>query len=52
MEIPEKYDTNIDIMIEAKHKEKAIAKLHEKYPQCNCKKKILKIKIPKVQTVS
>ena len=38
--IPKKYNTNIDIMIEAKKKEKAIKKLYEKYPFLNCKKKI------------
>merc|ERR1712023_331547 len=32
MEIPEKYGINIDIMIEAKMKEKAIFKLYSKYP--------------------
>jgi len=37
LEIPNKYNTNIDIMIEAKAKEKAIFKLYEKYPQLNCK---------------
>ena len=47
LEIPEKYDTHIDIMIEAKMKEKAIFKLYEKYPQFNCKKKKLKLKIRK-----
>jgi len=30
LEIPKKYNTNIDIMIEAKMKEKAIFKLYEK----------------------
>ena len=43
MEIPEKYDTNIDIMIEAKMKEKAIEKLYNKYPKLNCKIKKLNI---------
>tara|TARA_Y100000816_G_C26105876_1_gene587687 strand:+ start:592 stop:1575 length:984 start_codon:yes stop_codon:yes gene_type:complete len=47
LEIPDKYDTHIDIMIEAKMKEKAIFKLYEKYPQLNCKKKKLKLKIRK-----
>ena len=37
LEIPEKYNTNIDIMIEAKMKELAIFKLYEKYPFLNCK---------------
>tara|TARA_B000000437_G_scaffold207320_1_gene174818 strand:- start:690 stop:1643 length:954 start_codon:yes stop_codon:yes gene_type:complete len=37
LNIPEKYSTNIDIMIEAKMKEKAIFKLYEKYPYLNCK---------------
>ena len=31
LEIPEKYNIKIDIMIEAKMKEQAILKLHEKY---------------------
>ena len=38
LEIPEKYDINIDIMIEAKKKEQAIFKLYNKYPFLNCKK--------------
>ena len=38
LEIPEKYNTNIDIMIEAKKKELAIFKLYKKYPFLNCKK--------------
>jgi UV DNA damage endonuclease len=38
MEIPEKYDTEIDIMIEAKMKEQAIFKLYKKYPKLNCTK--------------
>ena len=37
LEIPEKYNTTIDIMIEAKMKEKAIFKLYKKYPFLNCK---------------
>ena len=37
MEIPEKFGQDIDIMIEAKMKEQAIAKLYEKYPQLDCK---------------
>ena len=37
LEIPEKYGVNIDIMIEAKHKELAIFRLYEKYPFLNCK---------------
>ena len=36
LEIPEKYGIEIDIMIEAKHKELSIQKLYEKYPQLNC----------------
>lgn len=36
LEIPNKFDINIDIMIEAKAKELSIQKLYEKYPQCNC----------------
>ena len=43
LEIPEKYNTNIDIMIEAKKKELAIFKLYNKYPQLNCKKRTFKI---------
>ena len=38
LEIPEKYNKNIDIIVEAKMKEKAIIKLYEKYPYLNCKK--------------
>ena len=37
LEIPKKFGINIDIMIEAKHKELAIFKLYEKYPFLNCK---------------
>ena len=33
LEIPEKYGTKIDIMIEAKHKERAIFGLYQKYPE-------------------
>lgn len=40
LEIPKKYGCDIDIMIEAKKKELAIAKLYDKYPQLNCKLKI------------
>lgn len=36
LEIPDKYNIEIDIMIEAKMKELSIQKLYEKYPQCNC----------------
>ena len=36
LEIPEKYNINIDIMIEAKAKEQAINKLYLKYPELNC----------------
>ena len=36
LEIPSRYNTSIDIMIEAKMKELSIQKLYEKYPQCNC----------------
>ncbi len=39
LEIPEKYNVSIDIMIEAKMKELSIQKLYEKYPQCNCLQK-------------
>jgi len=37
LEIPQKYDTHIDIMIEAKKKEQAIFKLYVKYRFLNCK---------------
>ena len=37
LDIPEKYSVEIDIMIEAKMKEKAIFKLYTKYPFLNCK---------------
>ena len=37
LEIPTKFDCDIDIMIEAKMKELSIQKLYEKYPQLNCK---------------
>ena len=36
LEIPSKYSTNIDVMIEAKRKEKAILKLYKKYPFLMC----------------
>ena len=36
LEIPDKYNIEIDIMIEAKHKELSIKKLYEKYPKLNC----------------
>ena len=38
LDIPKKYNINIDIMIEAKKKELAIFKLYKKYPMLNCKK--------------
>ena len=44
LNIPEKYGIKIDIMIEAKMKEKAIKKLYDKYPQLNCKKRKIFIK--------
>ena len=37
LEIPEKYNTHIDIMIEAKMKEQSIFDLYRKYPFLNCK---------------
>ena len=37
LEIPEKYNVKIDIMIEAKKKEKAIMELYKKYPWLDCK---------------
>ena len=37
LEIPEKYNVKIDIMIEAKMKEQAIEYLYKKYPFLNCK---------------
>jgi UV DNA damage endonuclease len=36
LEIPDKYNQKIDIMIEAKKKELSIQKLYEKYPNLNC----------------
>jgi len=39
LDIPEKYNHEIDIMIEAKMKEQAIFKLYNKYPFLNLKKK-------------
>ena len=42
LEIPSKYEVEIDIMIEAKMKEQAIFKLYEKYPLLNCKKIFIK----------
>lgn len=44
LEIPSKYEVEIDIMIEAKMKEQAIFKLYEKYPLLNCKKIFIKKK--------
>jgi UV DNA damage endonuclease len=38
LEIPDKFNCNIDIMIEAKLKEQAIFKLYNKYPFLNCKR--------------
>lgn len=38
LEIPKKYETPIDIMIEAKMKEQAIFQLYMKYPSLSCKK--------------
>lgn len=50
LNIPQKYNTDIDIMIEAKKKEKAIKKLYEKYPFLNCKnKKRIKLKIKSIK---
>jgi len=37
LDIPNKYNVDIDIMIEAKMKEQAIFRLYEKYPFLNCK---------------
>lgn len=48
LEIPEKYNTDIDIMIEAKMKEQSIFKLYKKYPFLDCKIKtdiVIKIKL-------
>lgn len=39
LEIPKKYDIWIDIMIEAKQKEKSLFKLYKKYPFLNCRNK-------------
>jgi UV DNA damage endonuclease len=44
LDIPTKYSTNIDIMIEAKMKEKAIFKLYKKYKFLSCKIKLFKLK--------
>ena len=40
LEIPDKYNIHIDIMIEAKMKEKAIFKLYDIYPYLSCLKNI------------
>lgn len=45
IDIPNKYKTHIDIMIEAKKKELAIFKLYKKYPYMSSKKKWIKIRI-------
>ena len=45
LEIPEKYNQHVDIMIEAKKKELSVFKLYEKYPFFNCKLNDLNIKI-------
>ena len=45
LEIPKKYNIDIDIMIEAKMKEQAIKKLYKKYPFLNCLKKKKKLKL-------
>lgn len=45
LEIPERYNVHIDIMIEAKMKEQSILRLYEKYPELNCKMKPIKIKV-------
>ena len=37
LDIPKKYNTQIDIMIEAKAKELSIQKLYEKYPDLDCR---------------
>ena len=47
LEIPEKYNINIDIMIEAKKKELAIFKLYERYPELNCRCKRIRCKVKK-----
>lgn len=51
LEIPKKYDTEIDIMIEAKAKEQAILKLYKKYPRLNCKIENVKPEKPKLKIV-
>lgn len=51
LEIPDRYDIDIDIMIEAKKKELAIFKLYEKYPQLNCKRGKLKLKPKMTKTI-
>ena len=50
LEIPDKYNTEIDIMIEAKKKELAIFKLYEKYPKLNCKIRRIRFKIKSTKT--
>ena len=50
LEIPYKYDTHIDIMIEAKMKEQSILRLYKKYPFLICKKRIkIRSKIKKLK---
>lgn len=48
LNIPKKYNTDIDIMIEAKMKEQSIHHLYKKYPFLNCKKdlNVTKINFP------
>ena len=50
LEIPKKFNIDIDIMIEAKKKELAIFKLYKKYPFLNCQKKSIVFKIKKKST--
>jgi UV DNA damage endonuclease len=52
LQIPAKYDQDIDIMIEAKMKELAIDKLHKKYPEIDpiVKRKLPKRRQPRLET--
>ncbi len=47
LEIPKRYNLNIDIMIEAKMKEDAILYLYKKYPLLNCKIRRIKLQLKK-----
>jgi UV DNA damage endonuclease len=51
LEIPKKYNIDIDIMIEAKMKEQAILRLYSKYPFLNCSVPNKKIKKKKYKLI-